>query len=257
MTQAGSQNSTRRGGLGLVWPSLLTLLGLAILIGLGTWQMNRKVEKDAIISRLHARSEAAPVSLEEAIARSREGDVEYTRVRVQGILHHEKERYLYAPHQRYGPGYDVFTPMQVGDKRYVWVNLGYVPERFKSPATRPAGDGTEDRAITGIVRLSAKQETFTPDNNVAENQWYWRDLAGMHASAFDPAQTELVPFFIEAEPGESTVTAAEWPKPGASKVKIFNRHFEYALTWYGLALTLLGVYVAFVWHRLQSRRTSA
>lgn len=253
MTQSDSQQSHQK--LGLLWPSLLTLLGLAILIGLGTWQMGRKVEKDAIISRLHSRAEAAPVSLDEVIARSRDGDVEYTRVEVHGILHHEKERYLYAPHQGYGPGYDVFAPMQVGEKRYVWVNLGYVPERFKSPDTRPAGGGAEDRTIIGVVRLSAKQETFTPDNNVADNLWYWRDLAGMHASAFDPSKTDLVPFFIEAEPVAGGVPAAEWPKPGTSKVKIFNRHFEYALTWYGLALTLLGVYVAFVWHRLESRRT--
>ncbi len=67
MTQSDSQQSHQK--LGLLWPSLLTLLGLAILIGLGTWQMGRKVEKDAIISRLHSRAEAATVSLDEVIAR--------------------------------------------------------------------------------------------------------------------------------------------------------------------------------------------
>jgi len=251
MTLSGSQNSLGRWrAAGLLWPTLLTLLGLAILIGLGTWQMNRMAEKEALISRLEARSKAAPVSLDEAIAMARDGDVEYVRVHVQGRVHHDKERYLYAPHKRLGLGYDVFAPLEIGANRYVWVNLGFVPERLKAPETRPQGGGAEDKEITGIVRLPATPGTFTPNNDVARNQWYWRDLNGMHASAFDPAKTELVPFFIEAEPKPGTVEGSEWPLPGGSKVVLSNRHFEYALTWYGLALTLIGVYAAFVWHRL-------
>jgi surfeit locus 1 family protein len=186
--------------------------------------------------------------------RWREGDVEYTRVTVRGVVEHEKERYLYAPHQRYGPGYDVFAPLKVGDARYVWVNLGYVPERFNAPETRPGGQAGGEVELVGIVRLSAVPGAFTPENDVQANLWYWRDLQGMHASAFDPEKTELVPFFIEAEPRPEGAGGPEWPKPGASTVIISNRHLEYALTWYGLALTLVGVYVAFAWHRLKGRR---
>lgn len=248
--------NTRKEALGgLLWPSLLTLLGLAILIGLGTWQLGRKVEKDALIAQLEALSQAAPVMLDEALARWHEGDAEYLRVKVRGVLDHRKERYLYEPHQRYGAGYDVFVPLLVeGDDRYLWVNIGYVPEQLKDPSSRPAGAGDEEVDLTGIVRLSAKPGTFTPDNDVARNQWYWRDLEGMHASAFDPGQADLIPFFLEAEPGASDRSAGEWPKPGASKVTIVNRHFEYALTWYGLALTLIGVYVAFAVGRLTNNR---
>lgn len=253
---SGSQNSLgRSAAAGLLWPSLLTLLGLAILIGLGTWQLSRKAEKDVLVVRLEARGEAAPVTLDEAVAKWRDGDVEYVRVKVRGIVHHENERYLYAPHQRFGPGYDVFAPLEVGDARYVWVNLGYVPERLKAPEARPGGEANETEIeLTGVARLSAVPGAFTPENDVAGNLWYWRDLEGVHASAFDPAQTELVPFFLEAEPRAEGATGPEWPKPGASKVVISNRHLEYALTWYGLALTLIGVYVAFAWHRLKSRR---
>lgn len=248
-----SQGASERGAVaGLLWPSLLTLLGLAILIGLGTWQMGRKAEKDALIARLEARAQEVPVTLEEAVAAAQEGDVEYMRVKVRGILLHDKERYLYAPHQRYGAGYDVFAPLKVGEARYVWVNLGYVPERLLAPGSRTGGGLHEETEITGLARLSALPGMFTPPNDVAHNRWYWRDLDGMHASAFDPEQAELIPFFIEAEAGEDA-SRPEWPKPGASSPAIFNRHLEYALTWYGLALTLLGVYVAFVWHLLTRR----
>jgi surfeit locus 1 family protein len=255
MTQIKPNDPARSEALrGLLWPSLLTLVGLAILIGLGTWQLGRKAEKDALIASLEARSQASPTSLDDALAKWREGDVEYLRVKVRGVLDHSKERYLYEPHKRYGAGYDVFAPLLVdGGARYVWVNIGYVPEQLRDPASRPAGAGSEDVDLTGIVRLSAKPGTFTPDNDVAGNQWYWRDLEGMHASAFDPAQTELIPFFLEAEP-KPEQSRDEWPKPGASKVTIVNRHFEYALTWYGLALTLIAVYVAFAAGRLTNRR---
>lgn len=239
----------------LLWPSLLTFVGLAILIGLGTWQMGRKAEKDALIARLEARSRAAPTTLDDALANWREGDAEYLRVTVRGVLDHSKERHLYEPHKRYGAGYDVFVPLLVeGGGRHLWVNIGYVPERLKDPSTRPAGAGSEEVELTGIVRLSAKPGTFTPENDVAGNQWYWRDLEEMHASAFEAGQTELIPFFLEVEPKADLIqNSDEWPKPGASKVAITNRHFEYALTWYGLALTLIGVYVAFAVGRLTNR----
>lgn len=256
MTQSEPNDFAGREALrGLLWPSLATLAGLAILIGLGTWQLERKAEKDALIASLEARSQAAPMSLDEALAKWRDGDVEYLRIKVRGVLDHTKERYLYEPHQRYGAGYDVFAPLRIeGDARYVWVNLGYVPEQLRDPTSRPAGAGNEEAELTGVARLSAKPGTFTPDNDVARNQWYWRDLQGMHASAFDPAQTELIPFFLEVEPKAEAKDKDEWPKPGASKVTIINRHFEYALTWYGLALTLIGVYVAFAAGRLTNRR---
>lgn len=258
MTFPGSQGARARGSTaGLLWPTLLTLLGLAILIGLGTWQLNRMAEKEALIAKLELRSKAAPVSLDEAMARWRGGDVEYTRVNVRGVVDHGKERYLYSPHQHYGPGYDVFAPMQVGESRYVWLNLGYVPERLKAPETRLEGQAGGETELTGVVRLSAVPNAFTPANDVKENQWYWRDLEGMHASAFDPGKTELVPFFIEAEPKPEEAGGPDWPKPGVSTVVISNRHLGYVLTWYGLALTLFGVYVAFVWNRLKGPRDPA
>jgi surfeit locus 1 family protein len=44
------------------------------------------------------------------------------------------------------------------------------------------------------------------------------------------------------------------PKGGATNFRIANNHLSYALTWYGLALTLLGVFAVFAWRRLRSPR---
>ena len=47
---------------GLVWPTLFSLAALAVLIGLGTWQMQRKAWKDEVVSTLERRTLAAPAS---------------------------------------------------------------------------------------------------------------------------------------------------------------------------------------------------
>ena len=44
------------------------------------------------------------------------------------------------------------------------------------------------------------------------------------------------------------------PRGGVTRLDLPNRHLEYALTWYGLALTLIGVYGAFAASRLRLAR---
>jgi surfeit locus 1 family protein len=77
--------------------------------------------------------------------------------------------------------------------------------------------------------------------------FYWPDYAGMRRAVASDAQ--LAPFFIdaEAEPGNP----GGWPKGGTTILTLPNRHLEYALTWYGLAVTLIGVYLAFARGRLR------
>lgn len=81
----------------LIWPSLLTLVGLVGLVALGLWQLQRLEWKEDLIARVEARAKAAPITLAEAIGLARQGtDPSYYRVRVEGRFHHGKERYLYA-----------------------------------------------------------------------------------------------------------------------------------------------------------------
>ena len=48
---------------GLLIPAAVTLCGLAVLLGLGTWQVERKAWKEGLIATLNARAAAAPVAL--------------------------------------------------------------------------------------------------------------------------------------------------------------------------------------------------
>lgn len=264
---------------GLMLPTLAMLAGLGVLIGLGIWQLQRKAWKDALLRDIHARIQADPVSVDDALRRLRDqGDAEYLRVRVNGRLLHQHERYFYAPDPRLGPGYHVVTPLVVRTgatcEDIVFVNRGYVPEAVKDPAKRTDGqvnaatlavEGTQAvsrlaRAafVTGLVRLAERPGWFTPANDVAKNLWFWRDPDGLAASLPGAGSMRACatgarpyPFILEAQ--AEPANPGGWPRGGVTRRDIPNRHFEYALTWLGLAATLIGVYVAFASARLRGR----
>jgi surfeit locus 1 family protein len=232
----------------LLWPGVMTLAGLAILFGLGTWQLERKAWKEGLIAAIEARTKAEPVNLADAAGRlGASGDVEYTRVKARGRFLNDKERYFYAPDAELGPGYHVYTPLEIaGDGAVLFVNRGFVPEALKDPATRKAGQPDGETDVTGLLRMPGPKGFFTPDNEPAHNLWYWRDLDGLLRSAFGDGGRAALPFFLEAE----APAPGGWPKGGATLIELPNRHLEYAITWFGLAFALAAVFAAYALPRL-------
>ncbi len=132
---------------------------------------------------------------------------------------------------------------------------GRVLEADKATAKRKTPSATGPLEIVGRLRLEEKNWA-TPAANLQENQWYALDLVAMR-TAFQSTETsgrdqvlkpsEALPFFIEAERALSPPPA---PQPDLKSIHLRNRHMEYAMTWWGLALTLLAVYLGFVRSRL-------
>jgi len=232
---------------GLVWPTLAAASALAVLLALGTWQWQRKAWKDDLVQRIVARTVAEPASIDEAVALAARsgGDVEYLRVAAEGRFRHDLERYFYAPATA-GPGWHVVTPLDLGDGRHVWVNRGFVPEALRDPRKRPDGQVAGPTRIVGLIRRDGPVDTFTPANDPRRNIWYRRDVAALDASAFPPTNPPSVAFLLEAD---ATPPPGGWPKGGVTRLALPNRHLEYALTWWGLAATLVGVFLAFAWPR--------
>jgi len=240
---------------GLVWPTALSLAALAILVGLGTWQLQRKQWKDQLIAQIAARVHAEPVPLARAEEMLRGGgDVEYLHVVARGRFLNDKERYVYAPAPT-GLGWHVYTPLELAPARVVWVNRGFVPDDRKAAATRAQGLAAGEVDLRGLVRAGARVGAFTPSNDVARNLWHWPDLPAMSASAFGAKAPQTLPFAIDAD--AQPAPPGGLPRGGVTRLDLPNRHLEYALTWYGLALTLIGVYFAFAAGRLGLYGTAA
>ena len=233
----------------LLWPTLATLAALALLIALGTWQLERRQWKHDLIDRVTERTEARPVALPDPSSWPTLDPAawEYRPVVARGVFDDQAETLVFTslpdpkgPHG--GPGYWVMTPLALAGGGTVLVNRGFVPARAKSPAARAEGRVDGIRRVEGLLRLSERPGLFTPEP--AADTWYVRDVAGIARARgiADPA-----PFFVDALGG----APGGLPQGGETRLDFRDDHLGYALTWYGLAAALAVVYLAF--HRARGR----
>lgn len=221
-----------------LWPTLFTAPALIVLIGLGSWQMQRWQWKSELIRSVETGLAAAPVLLPAAV--DDPGPLAWRKVTVAGRFRHDREIHLLA-RDRFGRlGYQVATPLERPGGGHVLVLRGWVPNDRKEPASRADGQVTGPVTVTGIVRLPWRPGWFTPDNDPAKNVWFWPDRDAMQRFA----GVDFPALLVEAD---ATPIPGGLPQGGQTRVDIPNDHLHYALTWYGFAIALAVIYV--LWHR--------
>jgi surfeit locus 1 family protein len=237
----------------LLWPSMLAAAALAVLIGLGTWQLQRLAWKNTLIGAASERAAATPVAIppEGEWAAIRPTDYEYRRVTVSGTFRHDLEIAVFTdlPSARgafRGTGWWILTPLVQANGSVIIVNRGFVPADRKDPATRSSGQVSGPVTLTGLLRATEERNTFTPADDPRANNWFTRDPAAIAAAK---GLDRVAPFFVDADAS----APGGLPQGGETRLVFPNRHFEYALTWYGLALALIGVYAAFAVRQLKDR----
>ena len=224
------------------WPRFALLAGLALaflgFMALGSWQLERRTWKLALIERVEAQLQAAPVEATSPAAWSSIGrDDEYRRVSVSGRYRHELETCTQAVTVR-GPGCWVLTPLETVDGWTVLINRGFVDPAQRDPATRAGGQPDGVVAIDGLLRLSEPRGGFLRRNDPVQGRWYSRDVPAIAAAHGLPSE-RVAPYFIDAG---SSVPGG--PIGGLTVVRFHNSHLVYALTWYGLAaLSLAGAWL--------------
>lgn len=235
----------------ILWPGLFAVLALAILVSLGTWQLERLGWKEGLIRAVAERATgpALPLPPEAEWPGLDRDALEYRHVAATGIFRHEDEVRVFTdlPSPRGpagGSGFWVMTPLALPDGSTVIVNRGFVPRDRAEAATRLAGQTAGPVTIAGLARWSEDRNLFTPADDAARGEWFTRDpLAIARARGIG----RVAPFFIDAEASPP----GGLPQGGETRLVFPNRHFEYALTWYGLALSLVGVFAVFAWRRLR------
>lgn len=231
----------------LFWPTVLTAAGMALLVGLGLWQVERLNWKRALMATIEARvaAPAVPVPMEAEWPGLDTKGLEYRRLRLAGTFRHDREFHYFTQADDGTPGYDVVTPLTLASGGVVLVDRGFVPEEKKDPATRGAGQIEGAAAVVGIARAPQSRGGFTPADDPARNIWFTRDPGQMaKAAGLGP----VAPFYVEAD---ATPNPGGWPKGGRTRLQISNRHLQYALTWFGLAGALLVIYL--LYHRGRGR----
>lgn len=228
-----------------VWPTVVTLAGLAILIGLGTWQLQRMGWKADLVATVEARVRAEPIPLPapEQWSGLDVESLEYRPATAAGAFDHDNEFHVFThlPKPRGaigGAGYWIVTPLLLDGGGAVLVNRGFVPQDFKDPSTRPDGQVTGPVTVTGLIRPPERQHAFVPDNDPARNIWFFRDLRAMAAAA---GLAHAAPFLLDER---ANSIPGGLPQAGETRLEFTDNHLQYALTWYALALCLAGVYIA-------------
>ena len=233
----------------------MTVAAAAILIGLGIWQLDRKTWKENLIATVTTRIARAPENLPPRASWPRllpEGN-EYTRVTFPAEFLPGEEALVYTAGSPFrpdvkGPGYWLFAPAQLAGGSIVVVNRGFVPLERKDAASRAGGAPRGIVEIVGVLRWSETRGLFTPADDPKTNVWYLRDLKAMAA---EKKWATAAPFYIDQE---APVPPGALPLPAKIEVTLSNNHLQYAITWFGLALGLAGVYVVWIAGRLRRPR---
>ena len=249
--------SRRRGVAGF---GIFTLVLVAAFIGLGTWQLQRRLEKHALIAALDERIAAAPEALPlpaqwSALTPAKD---EFRRVSFSATYAKLPDVMVYSSGSAVrddisGPGTWAFVPAHLSSGETVVINTGFVQNTMQDR-------GYEDRAVsrllsgeparlTGYLRFPESAGSLTPPENTAKRLWFTRDhLAMARALGWSEGTKQIAPFYIDLE---TPVPENGIPKPGPLHVHLKDDHMQYAITWFTLAGALV---IAFaVWWRAQRR----
>jgi surfeit locus 1 family protein len=236
---------------GLVGPTIAAAIAFLTLVSLGLWQVRRLAWKEALLAQIEMRLHAPtqPLPGEASWPALSPTDYEYRHVSLRGAFENDKEVAVFDAggepgRPDVGPGWLVLAPFRLDDGSRVIVNRGFVSNDHKDPATRPAGQIQGETTVVGVMRAPQSRNLFTPADDPAKGVWFTRDP--LEIAAFERL-ARTAPFTVDADASAAAPRSA--PAGGATALDIPNNHLSYAITWFGLAGTLVGVWGAFAWRR--------
>jgi surfeit locus 1 family protein len=255
-SQTTSPYDMPRAPRGPVALTLLALFGLALFIGfvsLGNWQVHRLAWKRALIARVDTRVHAPAV---DPPARSQWPDMnaekdEYLHVRLNGVFLYDRQTLVWAATDE-GSGFWVVTPLRMADGSIVLINRGYAPADWCGRDGRCPAGPSGNVTVTGLLRMS-EPPAFLRHNDPAHNVWYTRDIPAIAAAR---GLHDVAPYFVDAEAAPSNAGKPVYPEGGMTVIQFPNNHLSYLITWYLLALMVLGAgaYVGYDEYRLRRGR---
>lgn len=212
----------------MLWPALAGLPVLIILLGLGTWQAQRLAWKTDLLARIAAAEAAPPAPFSDPPA-------PYAKLEAIGLFDHAREALLGIEIRANRMGARLLVPFLRDSGPPLFVDRGWVP--LDGLASLPRPEGTQ--RITGYVRFGEPAGRFAAQDDVAGRRFYHFDPAGIGAALGVPGMAPYA-LVLLGQPGNLPEPAQTLPRPR-------NNHLGYAITWYGLALSLVGVFATFAW----------
>ena len=203
---------------------LFGVLGTAILLSLGVWQMKRLAWKNAVLSSIENKILAPVIDVPQSVEPQAHS---LLPVNAQGRYIGSTVRVLVSQ-KIYGAGYRLITAFELTDGRTIMVDRGFTSVRATMPST-PDGLGQ----VIGNLQWPEEVDGFTPSNDLEANIWFARDVPSLAAH-------------LNAEPILLVLRESSFAKDDATPLpkmvaNIPNDHLNYAITWFSLALIWLGM----------------
>jgi surfeit locus 1 family protein len=218
-----------------LWPTLITLPIFISCILLGNWQVERLDWKLDLIEKIELRATSEPVALPQGMADQEK--LEYLHISVTGTFDNKTEVTMYSVGPNGEPGYDLYTSIKMSDGRSIIVNRGWVPEKIKEQSKRPATLVSNEVTLVGLLRKPWGKLWYGPENEPGNNMWFYGDVDAMASTMGINA---YFPMFLYADKIDSDNS---FPVAGRTEFNIVNNHLDYVLTWYGLSIVLLVIYL--------------
>lgn len=240
----------QRSARGRALQIVLIVCAVALFAGftaLGTWQVQRRAWKLDLIERVNQRVNAAPVPVAAPAdwPRINQANDEYRHVQLSGRFIGGRDSRVQAATEL-GAGFWVLTPLQLDDGGVVLVNRGFVPP---GPSNVSAAPPASRVTLTGLLRLTEPGGGFLRKNDPAADRWYSRDVAAIAQARGLDAIGPVAPFFVdEAASDAATPAVPGRPIGGLTVIAFHNSHLVYAITWYALALMVVGASVLVARH---------
>lgn len=225
--------------------TLALIPALALLIWLGSWQVQRLHWKTALIAEMQAGWAAAPKDIL-TLLHSGATPEPWQKVRLTGHYLHTPVKHWFGSLDG-TPGYRYLQAFGIDNGPVIMVNRGFAPEH--APVT--AANETQ-MVLIGLTRNGGKPPLFGANNDPGKNFWLWVDLPAMQPDHLPPGEYFNDRFYVDliARPAQPDIPAV-WPQPTGHLPVLPNNHLDYAMTWYGLALVMLVIY--FTWHWREKR----
>lgn len=231
-TLATDRPAARRFRPGL-WLTLLATSSFALLCALGTWQVSRLQWKLGLIEAMERGFAQPPIELEGVV--DPKSLASFGRVRVVGTWRAGEPLFL-GLEARSGEVGSKLVDILVDGRGRAWiVDRGWIPDRLQAAAKAGSFGGKEQVSFEAMVREPLGRGSFTPANDMVAGRIYSEDTI----LAADP--TLMPKILVAASP--TGPLQDRHPVPTPLRLDVKNDHLGYALTWYGLAASLLVFYV--------------
>jgi surfeit locus 1 family protein len=241
----------------------MTAVMLLVLLGLGSWQVKRLFWKQALLAQIAQAEAAKPMPLAQAEAHGTLSP--FMKISATGTFLPD-ETALYGAEVRDvarnpdmggpdmgGPamGAQLIEPMREVNGELILVDRGWVPLSRAKPLDQPTG-GVPGGVVTvsGYIRLGDTQHWFSATDDPPARQFFTLDPRAIGAAIGQP---NIRPFVLVAlgAGGGADAIVQHWPDPARHLPRPPNNHLSYAITWYGLAVALLAIFL--IWARKGSR----